>query len=199
MLSDDPAFEVVAEGCTAKEGVSLAVDFMPDLMLLDVSLEGGGILAAQTIAADTPAVKVVMLTVSEDQETVLAALSAGARGYVLKGVSGNQLLDIVKQVYAGETYITPALASTILIDSQENKRHKTPEPITAISTLSKRELQILTHLAKGLSNKLIAEALFLSEKTIKHYMTNILQKLHVRNRVEAALLAREANIDDIMH
>ncbi len=199
MLKDDPAFEVVAEGRTAKEGVRLAANFHPDLMLLDVSLEGGGIRAAQTISVDSPAVKVVMLTVSEDEETVLAALSAGAKGYVLKGVSGRQLLDIVKNVHAGETYITPALASAILIDSRETRHQKPCERSSAIKSLSKRELQILKQLAKGQSNRQIAEELFLSEKTIKHYMTNILQKLHVRNRVEAALLAQEADFEGVLH
>lgn len=199
MLDDDPAFDVVAEGCTANEGVHLAADLLPDLMLMDVSLEGGGINAARTIANESPVVKVVMLTVSEDEETVIAALRAGAKGYVLKGVSGVQLLDIVKNIHAGETYITPTLASAILIDSLDQKHRVPAGPEAAINSLSKRELQILSHLAKGFSNKKIAEALFLSEKTIKHYMTNILQKLNVHNRVEAALLAKEANITGALH
>lgn len=193
ILGADDAFEVVGQGASADEALQLAGDLLPDLMLLDISMDGGGINAARRIAMAYPVIKMVMLTVSQDEETVLAALKAGAKGYVLKGVSGSELVSIIKGVHAGETYITPELATSILIESQDDGGQSaggdSDDPIEA---LSERERDILTRLAKGLSNRQIAEQLHLSEKTIKHYMTNILQKLHVSNRVEAALLAQKS-------
>lgn len=192
ILNADPAFEVVGQGASAADAVKLAGELLPDLMLLDVSMDGGGVNAARQIALAFPVIKLVMLTVSQDEETVLAALKAGARGYVLKGVSGPELVHIVKEVHAGEIYINPALATSILVESQGlgvDGADQAPDPL---ALLTNREREILTRLAKGLSNRQIAEELRLSEKTIKHYMTNILQKLQVQNRVEAALLAQKS-------
>ena len=188
ILNDDGAFEVIGQGESTDDALRIAGEQLPDLMLLDVSMDGGGLNAARQIAAAFPVIKIIMLTVSQDQETVLAALKAGATGYVLKGVSGSELVRIIKGVHTGETYITPELATSILIESQD----RVANPIDRIAALSEREREILARLAKGLSNRQIAEQLYLSEKTIKHYMTNILQKLQVSNRVEAALLAQKA-------
>ena len=194
-LDAEPDFEVVGQGSNADEALALARDQLPDLIMLDVSMGGGGINAARAIAAACPIVKIVMLTVSEDEEDVLAALKVGARGYVLKGVSGPELVRIVRSINAGEPYVTPSLAASLLGELREQPAHKKAAP-DPLSELTDRERQILELVATGRSNKEIAEDLFLSEKTIKHYMTNILQKLQVRNRVEAALLAQKsAGID----
>lgn len=189
-LDAEPDFEVVGQGSNADEALSLARDLMPDLIMLDVSMGGGGINAARAIAAACPIVKIVMLTVSEDEEDVLAALKVGARGYVLKGVSGPELVRIVRAVNNGEPYVTPSLAASLLGELHEQTRGKDAAP-DPLSELTDRERQILEQVATGRSNKEIAERLHLSEKTVKHYMTNILQKLQVRNRVEAALLAQK--------
>lgn len=192
-LAVEPAFEVVGQGSNADEAVRLADELLPDLALLDISMDGGGLNAVRAIATTYPIVKMVMLTVSEHEEDVLAAFKAGARGYVLKGVGGSELVRIVKEVATGETYITPTLAAGILVDSHEQAArppaNPTPDPL---AELTPREREILERLAQGLSNKQIAAELSLSEKTVKHYMTNILQKLHVRNRVAAAILAQKA-------
>jgi len=177
---------VVAEGATAADALAIAAD-LPDVMLLDVSMPGGGIAALQAIAAAYPVVKVVMLTVSEDEEDVTAALRAGARGYVLKGVAARELVGIVRAVAAGEVYVTPALATSLLV---ELTSPSTRLPTSPLDELTDRERQIVELVAGGDSNKEIASQLSLSEKTVKHHMTNILQKLQVRNRVEAALIAR---------
>lgn len=190
-LEAEPDFEVVGQGSNADEALTLARDLMPDLILLDVSMGGGGLNAAQKIAAACPIVKIVMLTVSEDEEDVLAALKAGARGYVLKGVSGPELVRIVRTINRGESYVTPSLAASLLVELREQNGDQEPAP-DPLSELTDRERQILELVATGRSNKEIAEEVFLSEKTIKHYMTNILQKLQVRNRVEAALLAQKS-------
>lgn len=194
-LDAEPDFEVVGQGSNADEALALARDLLPDLIMLDVSMGGGGINAARAIAAACPIVKIIMLTVSEGEEDVLAALKVGARGYVLKGVSGPELVRIVRSINAGEPYVTPSLAASLLGELREQPADKKSAP-DPLSELTDRERQILELVATGRSNKEIAEDLFLSEKTIKHYMTNILQKLQVRNRVEAALLAQKsAGID----
>ena len=131
-----------------------------------------------------------MLTASEDEDDLLAALKAGARAYILKGVSARELLSAIRSVIAGESYVTPALAASLLSE-MSGASGKTRLPASPLDELTERERQILEQVAQGNSNKEIALSLHLSEKTVKHYMTNVLQKLHVRNRVEAALLAQK--------
>ncbi len=188
-LKAEPDIEIVGEAGTAAEAVRLAGELLPDVVLLDITIPGGGLDAACTIAATSPVIKIIMLTASEAEEDVVAALKSGARGYILKGVSGRELVKIVRDVYAGEAYVTPALAASLLseIDSDQ-KRQPAADPR---DDLTERERQILERVAAGMSNREIGQQLFLSEKTVKHYMTNILQKLHVRNRVEAALVAQK--------
>jgi DNA-binding NarL/FixJ family response regulator len=157
-------------------------------MLLDVSMPGGGLDAVRQIAAAFPVVKVVMLTVSEDEDDVTAALRAGARAYVLKGVAARELVRILRAVAAGEVYVTPSLAASLLFELTSGKGGA--QAANPLDDLTERERQILEGVAAGDSNKEIGAKLHLTEKTVKHHMTNILQKLQVRNRVEAALLAR---------
>lgn len=189
-LGKHPDLRVVAQGETAEDAVAIAGRELPDVLLLDVSLPGGGVQALRKIASLYPVVKVIMLTVSQDEEDVTSALRGGARAYVLKGVAARELAEIVRSVAAGDVYVTPTLAATLLFDLTS------PSPASKISgsrlldELTERERQILEGVAEGDSNKEIAAHLQLSEKTVKHHMTNILQKLQVRNRVEAALLAR---------
>ena len=187
-LTTQPDFNVVAEGSTAADAIQIAREELPDVMLLDVSMPGGGVEAARAIANDCPVVKVVMLTVAQDEETVSAALQAGARGYVLKGVSGPELARTVRNVNMGEDYVTPGLAARLLAEVSSKKGGSSE--IDLLSALTSREEQILALVAEGKSNREVGQDLNLSEKTIKHYMTNILQKLRVRNRVEAALMAQ---------
>ena len=189
-LGSEPDMEIVGEATSADEALSMTAELLPDIVLLDITIPGGGLEAAGRIAATSPVTKIVMLTASEAEEDVLTALKAGARGYILKGVSGPVLTGIVRSVYAGEAYVTPSLAASLLSDMD---RPRTGEPHSLVDDLSPREKQILEELASGASNKEIAQLLSLSEKTVKHYMTNILQKLQVRNRVEAALLAQRTS------
>jgi DNA-binding NarL/FixJ family response regulator len=161
---------------------------LPELALLDVTMPGGGIQAAGRIAAACPATKIVMLTVSEDEDDLLAAMKAGARGYVLKGVSARELAAVLRAVNAGEVYVAPSLAWSLLRELSE------PRPSDPLAELSTRERQVLELVASGLSNQEIGLQLGLAEKTVKHYMTNILTKLQVRSRVEAALLAARVGL-----
>ena len=181
-------FEVVGQGENYDDALRIAHQTMPDIILLDISMPGGGVEAARDIHAALPSIKLVMLTASEDEKDVMSALQAGASAYILKGIGGKDLVDIVRLVSSGETFITPSLATSILLHSY----HREPSPESSLlDKLNERESSILKALERGLTNRQIADELFLSEKTIKHYMTNILQKLQVRNRVEAALMSQK--------
>lgn len=190
ILGAYPDVEVVAEGASADEAVHIAGEYLPDVMLLDLSMPGGGLVAVRQIAQNFPVVKTIVLTVSEEEDDVTSALHAGARAYVLKGVSGLELLDILRSVAVGEVYVTPALAANLLYGLGATHGQHAGSPL---DELTERERQIVELVAAGDSNKEIAAQLFLSEKTVKHHMTNILQKLQVRNRVEAALMARSTS------
>jgi two-component system nitrate/nitrite response regulator NarL len=186
-LSRDAAFEIVGEGGTADQAVRLAEETSPDIMLLDIGLPGGGIEAIARVLRVSPVTKVVMLTGSESEDHVSTALESGARGYVLKGIGAQELVRTIRAIASGETYVTPGLAARLL--TQMKSRAATPPQGDQVG-LTQREEQILQCVANGRTNKEIARELNLSEKTVKHYMTNIMHKLQVRNRVEAALIVR---------
>jgi two-component system nitrate/nitrite response regulator NarL len=192
-LTEEEDFQVIGQAGTGEEALSLASDHLPDILLLDIGIPGSGLATAQAVADICPATAIVMLTASEDEENLLAALRAGAKAYVLKDVSARELVSIIRTVAAGGVYITPALANRLLFEMGGNRKVSQPQSDSSVP-LTEREQQILELVGTGCSNKEIGEKLFLSEKTIKHYMTNILQKLQVRNRVEAALIAKRASM-----
>ncbi len=183
-LGGESDLEVIAQAASGEEAVEFARRLNPQVALLDVTMPGmGGIEAAARIAAAVPGIRIVMLTVSEDKDNLLAALKAGAHGYVLKGASASELRDIVRSVAAGEAFVTPALATRLLV---EFSRPRERDPL---SELTQREVDVLELVSLGSTNREIAERLHLAEKTVKHYVTCILQKLHARSRTEAALIA----------
>jgi len=186
-ISDVPGLEVVGEAASGRDALAVVEELLPDVAVLDVSMPDGGLWCAEQIAKRCPAVKTVMLTVAEDPYTVRGALKAGAQGYVLKGISGRELIEVLRGVANGEPYVTPMLAASMLQEAV------TPHARDAdrFVALTNRERDILKQLAKGASNKRIALNLSIGERTVKHHMTNILQKLQVQNRVEAALLAQQ--------
>lgn len=187
-LEERGVFTVVGSAASADEAVALVERHAPDLALLDISMPGSGIEAARRIHAAAPDIRIAMLTVSENEQDVAGALRAGAIGYVLKGVSARELTDILAGVARGEAHVSPALAARLLGDLEGRPRRQPRQPI---EDLTRREEDILRRVAKGMSNREVAEALSLQEKTVKHYMTSILGKLQARNRVEATLIARE--------
>ena len=181
---------VVGEASDAQGAVNLAQQHLPDIALLDIAMPGGGIRAAADITTAAPATRIVMLTVSEDQDDLIAAMKAGAKGYVLKGVSARELVGVIRGVYEGEVYVAPGLAWGLLRELSEAPRE---DPL---ADLTPREREVLELVATGLSNQEVGTRLSLAEKTIKHYMTNILAKLQVRSRLEAALLAQRRAISE---
>lgn len=183
-LGNEPGFVVVGEAASGEEALKFAQELLPDIVLLDISMPGwNGLMAAERIATACPAIVIVMLTASEDPDRLLAAFKAGARGYVLKGVSVQELARVVRAAAAGDVYVSPSLASEMLVLLT---RERALDPL---QELTPREREILGLIGTGLTNREIGQRLSLSEKTIKHYVTNILQKLQVRSRVEAALYA----------
>lgn len=189
-LQSEGDLKVIGQGRSADDALHLATTLLPDVILLDITMPGGGLAAAKAVAAACPITRIVMLTFSEEEQDVIAALKVGARGYILKGVSGSELKTIVRGIYHGEVYITPTLAAGVLMEMTSSS-NKLAQTINPLDELTARERQILELVASGQSNKEIGRELELTEKTVKHYMTNILQKLQVRNRVEAALLAQK--------
>jgi two-component system, NarL family, nitrate/nitrite response regulator NarL len=187
-LSSEQGIQVVGEAGEADEAVRAVREMLPDVVLLDVDMPGSGLQAASRIASVSPATRVIMLTVSEDEDHLLSAMKAGASGYVLKGVSASELTRIVRSVSAGEVYVAPALAFGLLHEMSR------PRPADPLEELAPREREVLELVASGLSNQEIGLRMGLAERTVKHYITNVLKKLQVRTRVEAALLAARGGL-----
>jgi two-component system nitrate/nitrite response regulator NarL len=182
--------ELVGQAEDARGALALVREHLPDIALLDINMPGSGLAAARDITTACPATRVVMLTVSEDEDDLLAAMKAGASGYVLKGAGPAELIGVLRAVNAGEVYVAPALAWQLLREMSK------PRSSSPLDELTSREREVLELVAQGFTNLEIGERLSLAEKTIKHYMTNILGKLHVRSRVEAALLAYREGLAD---
>ncbi len=181
-LDSQPDLTVVAQAGNTREAFTLTQQLAPDIVLLDITLpEEDGLVLAQRVTATCPTVRIVMLTASEEEADLINALKAGAGGYVLKGVAAKELVNIVRLVAAGGMYISPGLSNAALFDPARNQHHD------LLAELTERERDVLCLVGKGLTNREIGEQLHLAEKTVKHYMTNVLQKLQVRTRVEAAL------------
>lgn len=182
-------FIVVREGACAADAVRCARSEKPDLILLDIQMPGGGLTAARVIVNARPKTKIVIFTVSKDPQNVSAAIAAGVHGYVLKGVGGPELTEILRAVHKGLFYLAPEIAAHHTL----NRQHVNSDgSITTdkLDDLTAREKQVLKFVAQGMKNREIAQQLDLTEKTVKYYISLILQKLRVRNRVEAVLVAR---------
>jgi two-component system nitrate/nitrite response regulator NarL len=192
-LQPEDDFDVVGHAGTAAEALNVAAELRPGLILLDVHMPGGeGLTIIPTLRDALPDARLVMLTVSEDPETVTEALSLGAAGYLVKGVHADTMLDALRGIVDGETYVSPEIAGRIL--TAMNRPPPTDDDgRLGMAALTPRERDVLELLAQGNTNREIAEALTLSEKTVKRHVTGILTKLQVRNRTEAAI--RAANLE----
>lgn len=171
-------FDVVAEGGNGADAVSLAEQTRPDLILLDISMPGGGLATISKILHRAPGVKIVMLTASEDGEHVRQALHLGACGYVLKGTGADGLAQILLSVSSGEYFVPPGLSARLILDARQ---------AAEFHILTDREVEVMELVATGSSNKVVARQLDLQEKTVKSHMTSIMSKLGASNRTEAAL------------
>ncbi|NKM02086.1 response regulator [Rhizobium leguminosarum] len=180
-LSEIKDFVVVGEGASADDAAALATSHVPDVLLLDVSMPGGGIDVISEIVARSPQTKVLMLTASEEVDTLIAALRRGAAGYVVKGIGSRGLAEAIRTVVGGSRYISPTMRAKVEQSLLDRPASLTP-----------RETEVMELVAEGLTNKHIARRLNLQEKTIKHHMTEILLKLGASNRTEAAIRWRQS-------
>jgi two-component system, NarL family, nitrate/nitrite response regulator NarL len=177
----------LAEGETAADARRIAALQKPDILVLEIFIRGGGIEAARGILSAHPSTKVLILTASDDEVHLTQALRAGVRGYVLKGVSGGELVRIIRQVHAGQPYIDPALSAQLLVSNSLEP----PAAVSAHAELSHREQQVLAGVCRGLTDKEIADTLHIKPSTIRYYLTQIFKKLKVHNRVQALKMSRE--------
>jgi DNA-binding NarL/FixJ family response regulator len=196
VLEDEADIEVVGETGDGLDAVERIVDLMPDLVLMDVGMPGvSGIEATRQVRALVPSVKVAILTVSERDEDLFAAVRAGATGYLLKEVSIEELPEAVRAVARGHSLISPTMASRLLTEFNVLSR-RVEEERGNVPRLSDRELEVLRLVARGLSNREIATDLVIAENTVKNHVRNILEKLQLRSRMEAAMYAvREKLVD----
>ncbi|QGZ37977.1 two component transcriptional regulator, LuxR family [Pseudoduganella flava] len=190
LLQRNPDFDVVGEAADGVEGIKRAKQLKPQVVLLDLNMPGmSGLETLQLLLQDCPDSAVVMLTVSEDALDLSAALKAGASGYLLKNIDTDYLTRAVRRAAAGETVVAEAMTGKLVAQLQAGTR--TQEPASELDRLTPREKEILDFLARGESNKMIARALDLSESTVKIHVQNVLKKLNLSSRVQAAVFAVE--------
>lgn len=185
----DGALSVIGEGASAAEAVALVRSLKPDVLLLDAFMDDSGLDRIRDIFAVHPPVRIIILTVSQSDEDVAKALEAGVSGYVLKGMSGRELAEIIRLVCSGQTYISPQAMGGVLAALRWKSAKK--QDLAEKFALSGKELTVLRLVAQGLNNREIAAQLGVTERTIKFHLSNVFAKLDVRNRVEAGILARE--------
>lgn len=183
-LEREPGWAVVAQTGDPFQALRLATEVQPDLVLVDLGLPGGsGLSLIPDLARVRPNLRILVLTASADPRDVMAALRAGAHGYVFKGISGTELRRIVRSVMQGDRYVPPDLAANLL-------RTLADPPASPLQRLTAREREVLALVAQGHTNLEIARHLSVAEKTVKHHVTQILEKLQVRSRLEAVLVAQ---------
>jgi DNA-binding NarL/FixJ family response regulator len=192
LLASVPDAELVGEASTGEEAVSLAAELRPDVVVMDVQMpKGDGIEATRRIVSDSPSVRVLIVTMFEDDATVFRAMRAGARGYVLKGANYAEMLRAIKAVGDGEAVFGPQIASRLADYFAAIRPAAAPD---VFPELSDREREVLGLLAEGLKNPEIAKRLYLSSKTVRNHVSNILTKLQVADRAQAIIRAREAGL-----
>ena len=196
LLERQPGWEVVAEASTGDEAVAQALEYRPDVVVMDIRLAGSsGIDACRRIISQSPETRVVMLTSYAEDELLFDAIAAGAAGYVLKQIGSDELVRAIETVGRGEALIDPSLTRRVLARVREAARK---EAFAAFSDLTEQELRVLSLISEGKTNREIAESLYLGEGTVRNYVSNILGKLGVSNRAEAAAYAVEHNLKDHM-
>ena len=189
LLGSTPNFEVVGEAEDGIQAVEKAKELKPDLILMDVRMPRcNGIEATRQIKAVLPNTKIVILTVSDEEEDLFEAMKLGAQGYLLKNLRPDALFEYLEGVVRGEVALTPAIATKVLNEFLRLTRHP-PFSVPVSEVLTAREKEILQLVARGASNKEIANSLNITEGTVKNHLHHVLEKLHLRNRAQAAASA----------
>lgn len=180
--------EVVGEAESGEQTIRLVEELVPDVVLLDVAMPTlSGIDAARIIKTSTPRASIIMLTVHADEEFLFEAIKAGAMGYLLKDCTPEELIRAIRVVHSGEGLLAPTMAAKVMREFARTR--ETQGAATVHLPLTQREIEILQHVAGGLANKEIARRLTISERTVKNHLSNIMEKLHVNSRTQAAVYA----------
>ena len=194
LLSVWPDLEVVGEAGDGEEALEAAAQLKPDVILMDLHMPVlNGVAATRRLRETQPQSRVIVLTTFDDDEYVFDGLRAGAVGYLLKDVSSEKLVEAIRATARGESFLQPSIAAKVVAEfARLNQRPSPPQPL--VEPLSERELEILRLVATGASNKEIAAQLYIAEGTVKNHVSNILGKLGVRDRTQAALKARDLGL-----
>ncbi len=196
LLEHHTQFEVVGEAATAKEALEQVARLHPDIVLMDIRLPGtSGIEACEEVVRQFPETRVVMLTSYAEDEMLFSAIRAGASGYILKQIGGEDLVRALEAVGRGEALLDPAVTQRVF---QEVRRAVKEEEASAFANLSQQERHVLLLVSEGKTNREIAKSLFLGEGTVRNYVSSILSKLGVSNRAEAAAYAVEHNLKEYL-
>jgi DNA-binding NarL/FixJ family response regulator len=196
LLGAQPDLTVVGSASCVKEAIAQACELQPDIILMDFGLpDGTGLEATQGILDELPDAKIIFLTMHEDDERLFDALRSGAKGYLLKNTSVNELLSFIRGVQRGEAAITRTMAGRLLDLLAQTKPVASALPME-LEVLTTRELEVLKELDTGATNRQIADRLVISERTVKNHVSNILSKLNLRNRHEATHFARRHGLTD---
>jgi DNA-binding NarL/FixJ family response regulator len=192
MFESEPDMELIGEAATGEEAVVLASRLLPDVALMDIQMpDMDGIEATRRVIAASPKTRVLMVTMFEDDESVLAAMRAGARGYVVKGMRSADAIRAIRAVAEGEAIFSPAIGGRLVSMLADAKQSARP---AAFPELTERERQTLDLMAQGHKNAAIAERLHLSPKTVRNYVTSIFDKLELADRSQAIIRARDAGL-----
>ncbi|HYF77696.1 MAG TPA: response regulator transcription factor [Symbiobacteriaceae bacterium] len=190
LLSQQPGFTVVGQAASAEEALPMITELKPDLVIMDVRLPGkSGIEACREVKAACPGTEVIVLSSFAEPQTISAAFMAGAKGYVLKDLENHRLLQAIQTVAAGGTALDPSLGAALAQGMQAMMQEKQSPPQPETTTLTKQEAAILKLVAKGLTNREIGDALFLSDKTVRNYLSEFMHRHNLHNRAEAATFA----------
>jgi DNA-binding NarL/FixJ family response regulator len=201
VLQGEPGLELVGQASDGQEAVQLAGEVVPDVVLMDIRMPKiTGIEAARQMKEVAPSAKIVMLTISDEEEDLFEAIRAGASGYLLKDIPLDELADSVRAVDGGQSLINPSMAGKLLTefatlarrDSEDEPAKHAPAP-----KLTEREMEVLRLVARGLNNRDIAKELFISENTVKNHVRNILEKLQIHSRMEAVMIAVREKLIEI--
>jgi DNA-binding NarL/FixJ family response regulator len=198
VLESEAGVEVVGEAEDGDEAIRKAEELAPDVVLMDVRMPRvTGIEATRAIAAVDPSAKILMLTVSDEEDDLYDAVKAGATGYLLKEISIEEVADAIRAVVSGQSLISPSMASKLLTEFTNLARKADEKQAVPTPRLTDRELQVLKLVAQGMSNREIAGELYISENTVKNHVRNILEKLHLHSRMEAVVYAVREKLLDI--
>ena len=197
VLAEEPDIELVGEASDGAEAVEKAGQALPDVVLMDIRMpRSSGIEACRAMKELTPSAKIVMLTISDEEEDLFEAIRAGASGYLLKDIPYDEVADVVRAVHGGQSLINPSMAAKLLAEFAAMASRDGTERAEQVPAprLTEREIEVLKLVARGMNNRDIAKELFISENTVKNHVRNILEKLQIHSRMEAVMIAVRENL-----